>query len=88
MGTAYRNSPDHHGFISPFENVIFYEEPIEEDAYDYQLIEDLFNPQRKIKISKSPQDRLRGRSLGHGVSRIETEGEDDSDSSIQENQTV
>ena len=44
MGAAYRNSPDHHGFNSPFENVIFNEEPIEEDAYDYQLIEDLFNP--------------------------------------------
>lgn len=32
--------------------MIFYEEILEDDAYDYELIEEMFNPRKKIKISK------------------------------------
>jgi len=30
--------------ITPFENILFYEELHDEESYDVQLIEELFNP--------------------------------------------
>jgi hypothetical protein len=32
--------------------VLFYEELIDDDSYDYDLIEEMFNPKKKVKISK------------------------------------
>ena len=68
--------------------MIFYEEPLDEETYDQPLIEDLFSGQKKIRVSKDLHDRSRGRSLAAHMSRIETEGFEDSDQSIAENQTL
>ncbi|CDW71712.1 UNKNOWN [Stylonychia lemnae] len=73
--------------ITPFENILFYDELLDEESYDAQLIDELFNGQKKIKISKEVADRSRGRSIAALMSRINTENLDDSDSSIQDNQT-
>ena len=37
-----------------YESILFYDEPIAEDSYDYDMIDELFlNPKRKlIKVSK------------------------------------
>ena len=59
----YEARPDHHQFAKPFENVIFYEEPLDEESYDHELIEELFNAQRKIRVSKDKRDGSPGRSL-------------------------
>ena len=58
-----------------FETLLFYDEPLDEDAFDFELIDELFlNPQRKpVKISKD-------RGTAH-ISPIGSE-EGDSDSSI------
>lgn len=62
---------------------------MDEESYDYQLIEELFNPEKRIRIGKGVLgDHSRGRSLAAHVSRIDTDYDlDDSDSSIVENQT-
>lgn len=41
------------------ENLIFYEETLEDDSYDFGLIEDMFNPRKKIKISKDHRTHSR-----------------------------
>eukprot|EP00347_Sterkiella_histriomuscorum_P012808 403367150 len=89
MGLGNRNDRliERDAFVSPFENIMFFDELPEEESYDYQLIEELFNPQKKIRISKVTADRSRGKSLAGLMSRIDTANLDDSDSSIQENQT-
>lgn len=63
--------------ISPFENILFYDELLDDDNYNYELIEEMFNPKKKIKISKDK---------AAAISRINTEG-NDSNSSLQENVT-
>lgn len=44
---------------------MFYEEILEDDSYDYELIEEMFNPRKKIKI---------GIDLNKAASRSNTGG--------------
>jgi hypothetical protein len=37
---------------APYNEPIFYEEKMEDDSYDYELIEEMFHSKKKIKISK------------------------------------
>ena len=65
---------------APVEQLLFYDEPLEEDSFDVDMIDELFlNPRRKpVRISKD-------RGAAH-ISPIGSE-DGDSDSSIQENET-
>lgn len=77
------------GQANPFENILFYDEHIDDDGYNLDLIDQLFlNPKRKpIKVSKERQSMNAG---GGDVnfSRIETDEDgNESDSSITQNVT-
>lgn len=80
-----------------YENILFYDEHLDEDGYDYDLIDEFFlNPKRKpVRIGKEHKAVTMATSNAAGgatnvnqFSRIETEeDENDSDSSITENAT-
>ena len=78
----------------PFENdILFYDEHLDEEGYDMELIEDLFTSLKRkpIRIGGHKPCKQGDGAVGSNVnqfSRIETEeDENDSDSSIQENIT-
>lgn len=84
------NSPSPGGGPVPYESILFFDEHIEDDTYNFELIDEFFvNPSRKpVKIAKegivknnviSP---VRGEDVGN-FSRINTDDDgNDSDSSI------
>lgn len=55
-----------YGFL-PFDNALFYDEKLDDDSYDHQLIEDLFSSLVKHKYSK-----LHAKRMGPPLSRIDT----------------
>lgn len=91
-----------HGLVGGFhhnqyESILFYDEQLEEDGFDFETIEEFFlNPKRKpVRIAKeaSKHNNLMPASTSaaqnvNQLSRIEMEDDDnDSDSSITENLT-
>ncbi|CDW90123.1 UNKNOWN [Stylonychia lemnae] len=52
-----------------FENTRFYEEPLDEESYDHELIEELFNPKKKVRIVKQEH----AKSINY-LSRMTTDG--------------
>lgn len=38
--------------VSQFDHLMFYDELLEDESHDYELIEEMFNSKKKIKISK------------------------------------
>lgn len=78
------------------ENILFFDEHLEEDGYDFDTIDEFFlNPKRKaVRIGKENKAVTMGTSNAGGAtnvnqfSRIDTEeDENESDSSITENAT-
>jgi hypothetical protein len=72
-----------------YESILFYDEHIEDDSYNFEIIEEFFlNPSRKpIKIAKEGtiKNQVAGGPRGEEVnnfSRIDTEDSNSSDSSI------
>ena len=88
LGNLGGPSAAHPGHMQPFENLLFYDEQIDDDGYNLDLIDEFFlNSKRKpIKVSKE-----RSMNAGAGdvnFSRIETDDDgNDSDSSITQNVT-
>ena len=77
------------GQASPFENILFYDEHIDDDGYNLDLIDQLFlNPKRNpIKVSKMRQSINAGGGDVNFI-RIETDEDgDESNSSITQNVT-
>jgi len=86
-GQASANSPNP-GPV-PYESILFYDEHIEDDSYNFELIDELFlNSKRKtIKIAKEGilRNQLNDPNVANEVnnfSRINTDEGDESDSSI------
>ncbi len=82
LGNLGGPSPGQAGEIQAYENILFYDEHIDDDSHNLNLIDELFlNPKRKpIKVCKE-------RSINGGAdvnfSRIDTDQDgNDSDSSI------
>jgi hypothetical protein len=80
--------------MSPFENILFYDEHIDDDGFHFEMIDELFiNPKRKvIKVSKDRSAVGSSNMGGPGgevnFSRIETDEDgNESDTSIQQNVT-
>ena len=77
------------GPVQAFENILFYDEHIDDDSYNLDMIDELFlNPKRKpIKISKE-RSSLNAGGGDVNFSRIDTDQDgEDSDSSITQNVT-
>lgn len=79
----------------PYESILFYDEHIEDDYFNFELIEELFlNPKRQpVKVAKegTVRNQLNPTNVAQEVnnfSRIDTDNDgNDSDSSIQQNVT-
>jgi len=65
LRNSYEFQNDENGNVKSFPKDIeenyqpkFYEEKIEDESYDHELIEELFNSKKKVKISKSQVEKL------------------------------